>query len=270
MGNSIRKRILGLFLAIVTFVTAFIQPVGYVVSAADDDITLAPPLKLSMEYKSGGNEAVNKGETDNDAGLNFGGTGNYSLVGRGKEKGVIANIAIDLDATEGQADNVYLDLHLPFFYVDDNGNFQATYEKENVPATQCDENGEPFMAIVCELANADSAKSWDVKYEEQLTGKARLQSRSLPVKTGNQINLLVYFYFKGSVPENTTGMIKLGGGYERYLDKNLTTYGSWSVHPQNVKDPAALYTLICSNLQWEASVEAVEPRNALWDKYNYL
>ena len=267
--KKMSKKVLSLLLTLLMFVTSFIQPVAYVANAAEDTL-IAPSLKLSMEYKEGGNEAVNKGDSDADSGVNFGSKGNYSLVGRGKDKGIIANIAIDIDAVEGQADNVYLDLNLPFFYYDDNNNFQTTYDKSSVPEAYLDENGEPLMAVVCELANPESVNYWDVKYGEQLTGQAHIQSRSLPVRTGNQVNLLVYFYFKGYVPENTTGLIRLGGGYDNFFDRSGQDYGPWSIHPSNVKDSKALYTLICSNLQWNASVEAVDPRNALWDVYNYL
>ncbi|MDE6110400.1 MAG: hypothetical protein K2F65_00655, partial [Eubacterium sp.] len=101
------------------------------------------------------------------------------------------------------------------------------------------------------------------------TGHVHFESY-IALAGGKQESLPVHLYFKGHVPENTTGMAKLAGGYDAYYDVDGNNLGSWYQSPSSVRDPLALYTLVCSNLQWSTSIEGVEPRNSLWDKYNYL
>ncbi len=73
-------------------------------------------------------------------------------------------------------------------------------------------------------------EDWEVDKTTEYRGTVHFQS-ARTVRQGQQIALTLLIYFKGAVPENTSALIYLGGGYETYAYQGATSDG-WSAAPE--------------------------------------
>ncbi len=255
------RRILGLFLVVVTLVTMFVQPVGAAFSADAGRSTRVTAPELDFQIRYDETQGGNAGSDQTGQAVR------QVLIGHNEENSAVFNLTANLNSALGNAENLYFDLWLPYFYRDANNNnaITPTYDIENVPE---DQRGENLMYVAAKVTQADS--SWKVSTSAEYQGKVRFESK-LTVLQGTEATLPVRLYFKGPVPENTSCVVSLGGGYKTYTEGDETIDGtSLDANPDLNPSSYTKYVLICSNLKWTPKVEAVNPRNAIWDKYNYL
>ncbi len=191
---------------------------------------------------------------------------NTSLISRGKGKGVTVNLVMDPDFTVGCARGLHYDLLLPYFYYDSTKHLVVTYDANEVPADQKDENGKPLMGVGAEVVEDGGADTitGDVYY-----GEARINGSQMALESGNPKFVQVQLFFYGDVPENTGATVSLGGGYEKYEDEDQEQH-TIQFQASPGLTTKAKYNLVCSNLQWDTTITQVTPANVLWDKYNYL
>ncbi len=246
-------RIMGMFMALLMFATSFIQPFGLSFGLLDVySAEAGPSMDLSITYLSGGNvsEALPGQQQPRQV-----------MIGHGETNGARINMIGDFRSGVGEGRNAYFDLKLPYFYINSSGQFTSTYEFADIPADQRDD---PMCLAVKVVGDNED---WEVDKTTEYKGTVHFQS-ARTVRQGQQIALTLLIYFKGNVPENTSALIYLGGGYETYAYQGATSDG-WSATPE-MASKNGIYEFICSNLRWEADIQAVNPRNALWDKFNYL
>ncbi|MDE7124123.1 MAG: hypothetical protein K2N83_01370, partial [Eubacterium sp.] len=182
------------------------------------------------------------------------------MIGHDEQNGARINMIGDFRSGVGEGRNAYFDLKLPYFYINSSGQFTSTYEYADIPADQRDDP----MCLAVKVAGDN--EDWEVDKNTEYRGTVHFQSAKT-VRQGQQIALTLLVYFKGAVPENTNAIVYLGGGYETYYNQGASD--GWSATPE-MATTNGMYEFICSNLTWEADIQAVTPRNALWDKFNYL
>ena len=103
-----------------------------------------PSVHFVMEHFSGG---ITPTDSNGDP------QANTSLISRGKGKGVTVNLVIDPDFTTGSAHGLHFDLQLPYFYYI-GGNLVTTFDANEVPSDQKDENGNPLLEKHVQLKEA--------------------------------------------------------------------------------------------------------------------
>ena len=247
------KRIMGMLMALLMFATSFIQPLGLSFGLLDVySAEAGPSMDLSITYLSGGNVSEPLPGQQPPRQI---------MIGHGETNGARINMIGDFRSGVGEGRNAYFDLKLPYFYKDADGNLVTTYEFADIPADQRDDP----MSLAVKVVGDN--EDWEVDKTTEYRGTVHFQSAKT-VRQGQQIALTLLIYFKGAVPENTNALIYLGGGYETYAYQGVTSDG-WSATPE-MASTNGMYEFICSNLRWEADIQAVTPRNALWDKFNYL
>lgn len=163
------KRVLGLFLVAVTLVTMFIQPVGAAFSAdgsKNNGRITAPALDFQIRYDE--TQGGNAGSDSNGQAVR------QVLIGHNEENSAVFNLTANLNSAMGNAENLYFDLWLPYFYRDVNNNntITPTYDLENVPE---DQRGENLMYVAAKVTQADS--SWTVSTSKEYQGKVRFESK---------------------------------------------------------------------------------------------
>ncbi len=244
---------MGMLMALLMFATSFIQPLGLSFGLLDVySAEAGPSMDLSITYLSGGNvsEPLPGHQPSRQV-----------MIGHGETNGARINMIGDFRSGVGEGRNAYFDLRLPYFYKDSTGNLATTYDFADIPA---DQKADPMCLAVKVVGDNED---WEVDKTTEYRGTVHFQS-ARTVRQGQQIALTLLIYFKGAVPENTSALIYLGGGYETYAYQGATSDG-WSAAPE-MASKNGIYEFICSNLRWEADIQAVNPRNALWDKFNYL
>lgn len=222
----------------------------------------APEITVKFSYNSGGIIPTdNKGNN----------IANTVLVGREGSSSAIVDVQIDPQFSSGSITSPYFTLDLPYFYYDATGTLVTTFEKDQVPASGKDENGEPLMglkAIVKDNKSYDVAKGEEFKGGSDQISKNVIRGSSLTVTAGEPSAVRLEFVFYGDVPENASCVATVGGGYANYRDtnENVTEYNHVVPSGSNAGNR---FTFICSNLQWDTAITPVS-KNVLWDKYNYM
>lgn len=188
------------------------------------------------------------------------------LIGRGLENGVTVNLQASAEFGMGKAKKIFFTMKLPYFYYDSKNNLRTTYAIDEVPRDQ--RPGQENAMYVSATPTGVDPEFWDVENNKSSWGEVEYRGFT-ELTANNSVVLSVKLAFEGPVPENTAAFVYLGGGYESSEDAFGDEHGGYEALP-DVGPGTAQYMLICSNLQWEIQVEAVEPKNVLWDQYNYL
>ena len=251
--KDVLKKILKVVLTIAMVISS-LNLMNNIANAATD--IGRPSVHFVMEHFSGG---ITPTDSNGDP------QANTSLISRGKGKGVTVNLVIDPDFTIGSAHGLHFDLQLPYFYYI-GGNLVTTFDANEVPSDQKDENGNPLLGVG---AVVKEAKGADVDEGDDFRKTCTIEGSQMVLESGNPLYVQVELYFYGDVPENAGATVSLGGGYEKYEDEDQEQH---TVQFQTAPGATtkAKYNLICSNLQWETKITQVTPNNVLWDKYNYL
>ena len=255
-----------LFICLVTWAVLFTQ-VNFdllPIEAALPDV--APSITVSMSYVEGGTVP-----TDED-GKPVQGT---VLVGRNGNNAAIIDLKMDAAFQNGKIHNPYFSINLPYFYLKD-GALIETLNIDEVPADQKDADGNPQMGI---RATVVDGGSYGVIQGQEFRGQSLLLDQSKPedpdnkniingapvvITAGSSSTVRLKFDFYGDVPENTTGIASVGGGYLTY-EGDTGEIKDYNVYQQNSDQ----YVFICSNLSWRTNIEQVS-HNVMWDKYNYM
>ncbi len=126
------RRILGLFLVVVTLVTMFVQPVGAAFSADAGRSTRVTAPELDFQIRYDETQGGNAGSDQTGQAVR------QVLIGHNEENSAVFNLTANLNSALGNAENLYFDLWLPYFYRDANNNnaITPTYDIENVLESQ--------------------------------------------------------------------------------------------------------------------------------------
>ncbi len=283
--KHIMKRITGLVLALVMVVTSFgnYTPVTQAASSKSQARALeqTPGMTFSMKYsgKDGNSEGAGDieigdedSEEDDENSDGLSGT-NIIMLGRGIKNAVTIALQANLNAGQGHAEGMYFELNLPVFRIEDGELRQLTEAEVDKLSEKSEEELKKDTNLIRVMAKfvPDDAADWK-GYTEGASywgNKVTIQKVGF-LNPGKQAAVDTKFYFDGPIPENASAIVRLGGGYSLYKDVNNNVLESFYQPSKNQGDEGAIYTLICSNLQWEPSIEGVEPKSVLWDKYNYV
>ena len=270
--KQIARRITGWLLVLSMVTSMFGQtPLTFTTSADDVIVADTPGLSFSMVYVSGGNSVNQSKDSGSDGSLSPSLKGkNSALLGRGKSSQITVNLVADLNAGRGTANGMYFELELPVFKVENGTVTQLTRNQiAELKEEDFTKPGSNLVRVMAEFTPADP-DLWD----GYVSGKAYWGSgvriyRQGSISGGTQEVVETKLYFDGNMPENSAAIIKLGGGYSEYK-YNDKSYPEFSQPAISVADQAATFTMICCNLEWEPKIEVVEPKNVMWNKYNYI
>ena len=268
--KQIVRRITGwlLVLSMVTSMFGQSTPITYAASKNGNGET--PGIEFSMVYQSGGSSInADKDNTNGDNEVSDSLQGkNKALLGRGYENHIKVNLVGNLNGN-GRASGMYFELELPVFRI---VNDKLTLIPSEEAAKLTDEdfkNDKSLIRVMAEFTS-DTPLDWDYIQDKHYWGtKVRVKNTG-NVVAGKQAVLPVNLWFEGNMPENSASIVKLGGGYATYRDYSGNIYDGYEKDATTVTDTAAIFTMICSNLEWTTSIVGVAPKNVLWDRYNYV
>ena len=268
--KQIVRRITGWLLVLSMITSMFGQSTPITYAASKNGNGETPGIEFSMVYQSGGSSInADKDNTNGDNEVSDSLQGkNKALLGRGYENHIKVNLVGNLNGN-GRASGMYFELELPVFRI---VNDKLTLIPSEEAAKLTDEdfkNDKSLIRVMAEFTS-DTPLDWDYIQDKHYWGtKVRVKNTG-NVVAGKQAVLPVNLWFEGNMPENSASIVKLGGGYATYRDYSGNIYDGYEKDATTVTDTAAIFTMICSNLEWTTSIVGVAPKNVLWDRYNYV
>ncbi len=274
--KQIIKRITGwlLVLAMITSMLGQYTPSTYAETANDTPLESTPGMSFQIRYVTGGSSANGTGGIGSSSGnsdSNSENKQNIALLGRGKDNAITVNLVADLKNGQGKATGVFFELKLPVLRVKDNGFAEQLSEEEVEKLTEEDFENDPGLVRVMASFVADGVNDlqWGYNSDEVYWGeKVRIENKA-SIQGGTETIVQAKLWFEGKMPENEAAIVKFGGGYSEF-EFNDKKYVGFYQSAANQRDEKAIFTMICCNLEWETKIEAVNPKNVLWDKWNYV
>ena len=252
------QRIVSGLLSVVFLLNICLDSISSVVYAAPNGEVAVPSISLTFEEEplSGG-----------------------TMVSRGtylvsKDSNMVMTARFSPNFTDGYVTGAYIEIRLPYFYWGDDGKLMISDTKPDGVEEK------DLMGIECQAPSdignwiVDPSVGEEGSSDTCRRGVMRIKAYDgVETSAAKSFDLTLRFF--GDVPENESGTVKIGAGYQYYYDAygNQSDRGYVIVPGESGSGESSsdlrIINMVNSNLIWNPEIEQVGT-SVLWDKYNYL
>ena len=293
MGNNIGKRVLSLLLATFTlFSNLGLEHLTSIPAFASENTRKNDQLDIDFTFQGhqGGESLLNlqSFNLDSKTELDKDDKGGVFLINANKK--FYVNLQMEGKFSSGEIERPVMNVRLPYFYENEDGNIIATYDESNGTDMGIEARVTAYNSF--EYYNIDEEELGESEEENTSSENETVSSSVIKKKKknkndwfrGNELNvrmktggtlkagtpqvIQVELRFFGNVPNNIGGTVLLGGSYDRYRQENGDVIESrWESIPGTQKN--ARNTFVSSQLLWNTTIETIQTP-VIWDRYNYV